>query len=92
MVVVDRLQDPELAQLCLGIPAAQVFGIVQIEPVLIGHGQHFPVIGIHDDRGAHIAPGSRLPLVDVLLHDLLDLHVDGGDHPVPVRSRLDHPL
>ena len=76
----------------LGIPHGEVPGIVQVVHPVRGHGQNLAGVRIHHHHADVLGAGGGHPLVNVLLHHLLHVQVDGGDHGVAVDRRLDHRL
>ena len=70
----------------------QISGIVQIEPVVRRHAEDFAVLRVHDNNAGIVSAHLRLKGRDVTLNDALYPDVDGGDHRVAVRRRLDDAL
>ena len=90
MVIVNGLLYAELTDLLIGIPVSQISWIIQVIAVLVCHGQNLAVIGIHDNGCAHLASCGILPLVQIFLHDFLDIYIDGRNHCISIFSWLDH--
>ena len=71
----------------LGV-AAHIPGIVQVKGIAGGHGQNLPVVGVHGDRRGHLASHGGLPFINIFLHNVLNIHINGGDNGLAVFRRF----
>ena len=78
--------------LFLRVAAGEISGIIQIIHPVRGHGQNLSRIRIHHHHPDIFRAGSGHPLVNVFLHHLLNIQIDGGHHSASVYGRLDHRL
>ena len=78
-------------QILLGV-SAYVPGIIKVKHAAGAHGQYLAVIGIHDNGGRDLAAHGCLPLIDIFLDNILDVHVNGAYHGLAVGGGLHHAL
>ena len=72
--------------LFLRIGIAQISRIIQIKSAVGGHGKDLTVSRVHGDNSRRLASDPAHPFVDILFHDPLDIHIDGGDDGISVLS------
>ena len=77
------------SDLLLGVGAAQISRIIQVESPVGGHGKDLAVSRVHGDDSRCLASDPAHPLIDIFFHDALDVHVDGGNDRVSVLGGLD---
>ena len=75
----NRILFSKLIKLVITV-ALDLSGVIQIKFIAGRHSQDLSVFGIHGNGSRHMASHGGLPFINILLEDILDIQINGGNN------------